>query len=171
MYTEEQYANHVRELQHYLRTLSLADKRYPLLAVDGFFWPETTHAVRVFQEINGLPVTGKIDRAAWECLVQEYNKALLPFAPTQTISVFPSPQFILKPGDSGPFVYILQIMLNAIAALFSGFKSLELNGVYDPATVERIVTFKRMADYPDNTSLDRSFWDYLAVWYNSLVEH
>ncbi len=169
MYTPEQYANHTRELQHYLRTLALADTRYPLIGVDGIFGPETTNAVRTFQQINGLPVTGTVDRASWERLVREYNTALLPFAPTQTITAFPSPSFVLKPGDSGPFVYILQIMLNTVTALFSGYEPLTLNGVYDAATVERVVSLKRLADYPDDTNLDRSFWDYLAVWYNSLV--
>ena len=35
------------------------------LAIDGIFGPQTARAVRKFQELNGLPVTGVIDADDW----------------------------------------------------------------------------------------------------------
>ena len=35
------------------------------LAIDGIFGPQTARAVRKFQELNGLPVTGQIDADDW----------------------------------------------------------------------------------------------------------
>ena len=166
MYTNEQYRNHIRELQHYLRTLSLTDDRYPLIAVDGIFGSETTNAVKMFQQLNGITVTGTVDRASWERLLREYNQALLLVAATESISPFPYPGFVLKAGDKCPFVYILQIMLNEITAAFGSYVPLAVTGTYDPATVERVIALKCLADYPATAELDRTFWDYLAVWYN-----
>jgi len=35
------------------------------LAIDGIFGPQTARAVRKFQELNGLPVTGQVDADDW----------------------------------------------------------------------------------------------------------
>ena len=63
MYRPEQLNDHVRELQEYLRLLSMTDERYPLLGVDGFFGPQTTEAVKIFQAQTDSPVTGTVQRA------------------------------------------------------------------------------------------------------------
>jgi len=41
----------------------------PAMVVDGDFGPATEQAVRQFQQINHLPVTGKADRDVWCLLV------------------------------------------------------------------------------------------------------
>lgn len=162
MYSDTQYADHVRELQHYLRTLSLTDDRYPLIAVDGIFGKETTEAVKVFREINGFPPAGEVDRAVWERLLREYQESLLLVTDAAPMAAFPFPTFVLNEGDRLPFVYVLQVVLNGVSSL----PPLPITGVYDKATVERVITLKRLAEYPPTPTLDRLFWDYLAVWYN-----
>lgn len=162
MYSDTQYADHVRELQHYLRTLSLTDDRYPLIAVDGIFGKETTEAVKVFREINGFPPAGEVDRAVWERLLREYQETLLLVTDAAPMAAFPFPTFVLNEGDRLPFVYVLQVVLNGVSSL----PPLPITGVYDKATVERVITLKRLAEYPPTPTLDRLFWDYLAVWYN-----
>ena len=162
MYSDTQYADHVRELQHYLRTLSLTDDRYPLIAVDGIFGKETTEAVRVFREINGFPPAGEVDRAVWERLLREYQESLLLVTDAAPMAAFPFPTFVLNEGDRLPIVYVFQVVLNGVSSL----PPLPITGVYDKATVERVITLKRLAEYPPTPTLDRLFWDYLAVWYN-----
>ncbi len=162
MYTAAQYADHTRELQHYLRTLSLTDERYRPLAVDGVFGKETTEAVRIFRELNGFSPAGTVDRAVWERILREYQDALLLITDTLPVAVFPFPTFVLNEGDRLPFVYVLQVVLNGIAPL----SPLPITGVYDTATVERVIALKRLAEYPPTPTLDRTFWEYLAVWYN-----
>lgn len=163
MYTNLQHADHIRELQHYLRTLSLTDERYLPLAVDGIFGDETTEAVRVFREINGFSPAGEVDRAVWERLVREYRDALLLITDAVPVAVFPHPTFVLQQGDRLPFVNILQVMLNELS---KPEPPLPITGVYDAATVRRVMALKQLAEYPKTPTLDRLFWDYLAVWYN-----
>lgn len=162
MYTEMQYADHIRELQHYLRTLSLVDDRYRLIGVDGIFGEETTEAVRVFREIHGFSPAGTVDRAVWERIVREYQDALLLITDAAPLAAFPFPTFVLNEGDRLPFVYVLQVVLNGI----SSPPPLAITGVYDAPTVERVVALKKMAEYPPTPTLDRTFWDYLVAFYN-----
>lgn len=41
---------------------------------DGWYGPVTAATVRAFQEANGLPVTGRVDRATWELLFSSSAK-------------------------------------------------------------------------------------------------
>lgn len=49
---------------------------YPTVPVSGVYGRETVEAVRYFQRINGLPVTGEADRETWRRLSEEYNKSI-----------------------------------------------------------------------------------------------
>ncbi len=63
----------VRLMQTYLSALS---ERYPsitTLSPDGVFGNATERAVLNFQRSFGLPVTGRIDAATWERIVEIYN--------------------------------------------------------------------------------------------------
>lgn len=161
MYTDDQRRDHVRELQEYLRALSTTDERYPLLGVDGLFGPETTEAVRVFQQTTNSPVTGTVQRADWERIVREYGDLLLQIVPARTIAPFPYPTFVLRSADRDPLVYILQVMLGEL-----GSEPLAVTGVYDAATEAAVRRQQLAADLLPTGEVDRITWDYLAALYN-----
>lgn len=161
MYTDDQRRDHIRELQEYLRTLSMTDERYPLLGVDGQFGPETTEAVKVFQQLTDSPVTGTVRRADWERIVREYGNLLLQIVPARSISPFPYPTFVLRSGARDPLVYILQVMLSMIRD-----EPLAITGVYDTATVNTVREEQIAADLLPTGEVDRITWDYLAALYN-----
>ncbi|MBR5540010.1 MAG: peptidoglycan-binding protein [Clostridia bacterium] len=161
MYTEDQRRDHIRELQEYLRALSTTDERYPLLGVDGQFGPETTEAIRVFQQTTNSPVTGTVQRADWERIVREYGNLLLQIVPARMIAPFPYPTFVLRPGDRDPLVYILQVMLGAISGV-----PLAVTGIYDTATENAVREQQLAADLLPTGEVDRITWDYLAALYN-----
>ena len=68
---------YIREIQNWLRALAFSDERIPLIAVDGIYGPETTQAVRAFQEITGLPATGTVDKATWDAVYIAFVAATL----------------------------------------------------------------------------------------------
>ncbi len=162
MYTDDQRRDHVRELQEYLRALSATDERYPLLGVDGVFGPETTEAVKVFQQTTNSPVTGTVKRDDWERIVREYGNLLLQIVPPRAITPFPDPNFVLKPTDRDPLVYILQVMLAAISDT-----ALAATGVYDIATESAVREQQLAADLLPTGTVDRITWDLLAALYNA----
>ena len=52
-------------LQEQLNTIASAYPAIPGVRVDGIFGEETQRAVREFQNVFGLPVTGVVNYATW----------------------------------------------------------------------------------------------------------
>ena len=48
----------------------------PRVPASGVFDELTMEAVREFQKVNMLPVTGKVDRVTWDRLAEEYNETV-----------------------------------------------------------------------------------------------
>ncbi|TVP65099.1 MAG: hypothetical protein EA342_14970 [Leptolyngbya sp. LCM1.Bin17] len=71
----------VRELQRRLRQLGYLPSDFP---ISGIYDEDTQNAVRVFQRVNGLPVTGRVDNDTWLAL---YNAT----SPTPTPTPSPEP--------------------------------------------------------------------------------
>ncbi len=55
----------VRQVQDQLDTIAAVYTAIPRITADGIYGPATANAVRQFQSIFGLPVTGIIDFATW----------------------------------------------------------------------------------------------------------
>lgn len=62
----------VRQIQEQLNVIAGAYPEIPKLAEDGIYGPETEAAVRKFQSIFGLPVTGEIDYKTWYKISEIY---------------------------------------------------------------------------------------------------
>ena len=164
-YTTWQRIDHIREIQEYLRTLSLVDNNYNDLAVDGIYGKETADAVRQFQLTNNMPVTGVVDNLTWDRLAHDYRDALTLMSKAVPLNAFPTPQFRLRFGDEGDVIYILQAMVNTLADLENG-QRIPSSGVYDSDTQSRIRDLQKFSGFPQNGEVDRAFWDHLATWYN-----
>lgn len=55
----------VRQMQEQLNVIAGAYPALPKISVDGIYGPATEEAVKKFQEVFDLPVTGKVDYATW----------------------------------------------------------------------------------------------------------
>ena len=62
------------EIQQYLRSLARDGYQIPLIIPDGIYGSETVNAVRVFQSLLGLPVTGRVDYDTWQALRASYEE-------------------------------------------------------------------------------------------------
>ena len=62
-------------LQLMLNSLSLYYD-LPRIPVNGTYDTVTELVVREFQRVNMLPVTGRVDRATWKRLAEEYNETV-----------------------------------------------------------------------------------------------
>lgn len=63
----------VRALQEYLNVAGEMFPSIPPVSVDGVFGPETAAAVRAFQELEGLDITGIVNVTTWNALASLYN--------------------------------------------------------------------------------------------------
>ena len=66
----------VAEVQHYLRAISYKHEEIPHVGVDGIYGKETEEAVRAFQRLFSLRVTGEADEATFALLYEEYTAFL-----------------------------------------------------------------------------------------------
>ena len=55
----------VRQMQEQLNVIAEAYPALPKITADGIYGPATERAVRDFQSVFGLPVTGKVDYPTW----------------------------------------------------------------------------------------------------------
>lgn len=64
----------VRGLQKMLHLIAKAYSAVPLLEEDGIFGPVTERAVKVYQDLFNLPVTGVVNLATWYSISRLYNR-------------------------------------------------------------------------------------------------
>ena len=62
----------VRQMQEQLNVIADAYPAIPRIAADGIFGPATAEAVRTFQSVFGLPVTGIVDYPTWYKISEIY---------------------------------------------------------------------------------------------------
>lgn len=62
----------VRQMQEQLNVIAGAYPALPKITADGIYGPATEQAVREFQSVFGLPVTGKVDYSTWYKISEIY---------------------------------------------------------------------------------------------------
>lgn len=158
---------YVKELQHYLRAIATFDKRIPLIAIDGIYSPKTASAVSAFQTNYSLPITGETDENTWLQIFKHYKIIADNFLPAKLINGFKTPSNIIRIGDKGYSVLLLQVMIKAIGDRFENIKSVDITGVYDVLTDNEVKRLQAAA-LIDTTGVDKQSWNCIVDLFNSL---
>lgn len=161
IYTETQKREHIRELQRYLQALSMFNKKLLYIIPDGIFGNETATAVRAFQREYGLMESGAADSATWNKLVAVYRN-FLSHVPV-SYNIFPSKNYILREGDDGLLVYIIQAMLNDFGKRHDNLISLNVDGAYGKATADAVKKFQRSVNLNRTGAVNAPTWNMLAL--------
>ena len=157
----------LRRLQEQLRLISILDDRYHIPNTDGKYTAVTAEAIRAFQQVNGLAPTGETDAVTVSQIEKAYRELTEFFADPQPISPFPSPYYLLKPGEENRFVTVLQAMLQEIGERYTSPTPPNVTGVYDTQTVSCIQRWQQVLGLNEDGTVDRICWDQLAVLYNT----
>ncbi len=157
----------ILELQNMLRIISQADGSIPLVNPDGIFGQATENAVIAFQKNMGLTPNGLVDFLTWDAIFRAYMNAsrIISLRPIQP---FPSGNYEIHPDERSDIVYIIQLMLSALAIALDIFDDIEPTGVYDKKTEKAITEFQKMNQLKPNGIIDRNTWDALARSYNQI---
>ena len=156
------------EIQRNLRELAKAGWDLPSIIADGVYGDQTQKAVRQFQQIEGLPITGRVDLITWQVLGNAANVSRWERSPATPIYPWNRPLAggTVNPGERTDLIYIAQILLReSIAYDFE----LPLTGVLDTATQDALCQFQRINGIPMSGALDRPTWDALADAYNQYL--
>jgi len=140
--------NDVRTLQLRLNRISANYPSIPKIALaNGIFLNDTEDAVLEFQRIFSLERDGIVGRATWYKVLTVYNavKKLNELISEGLTLEDVSQQFpeVLKYGDRGLYVSIMQYYLNVIATFDTNLGDIPINGVYDDAMVQLVKDFQR----------------------------
>lgn len=171
--------NAVRRVQISLNHISKNYPAIPKIAYpDGIFDVITENAVREFQRIFNLTPDGIVGKATW-------YKIWLIYSGVRRLSELDSERILigvvnsqfknsLSEGDSGPDVRVLQYYLNFIAEFNDFIPSVDIDGVYGPATTEAVRAFQQSAGLEQTGVVDETTWNAIfssyTSKYNSLPE-
>lgn len=165
LYTDAQKQEHIEEILGYLYQIALRDSRIPIVLPGKAYTDEAALAVRAYQQAYGLPVTGEIDDATWNSIVETYHRLLDEAAP---LVIFPSGAFLLQENDSGDLVQLVQALLNLVAAHYSNLQPVTVTGEFDAETAAAIRNLQAVSALPETGSLDRPTWNRLAALVTSI---
>ena len=168
--------NEVSQLQLRLNRISnnypAIPKIYPLTNVYDL---STENAVKKFQEIFNLPVTGVTDKATWYKIAYIYAsiKRLAELDSEGLTLEESAPEFPeeLSQGMSGLPVSYLQYFLAVVGAYYQSVQPVEITGTFDDATVASVKSFQQVYGLPQTGIVDRQTWDDLYRAYSGIVEN
>ena len=160
----------IRNLQRYLRQLAYFDETLGEVPIDGIFETQTEAALREYQRLRGLPVTGRADRATWERLYADYRTSLSRNTPPRMIRVFPPdpPGYKLDTGSQGFAVNTVQYMLRELHHSHKELENVMMTGIYDKQTSDAVRVFQERNLLPVDGLVDLLTWNALSDAYNAL---
>lgn len=158
----------VREVQYLLNLVSEFVNTVPSVAIDGIFGESTAAAVRAFQNLGDLPVTGVVDTDTWELLYRAYQ-GILDILPEGYGGITePYPGFPLSRGQSGEEVRLLQNYLNFISDTYTEIPKITVDGDFGVATERAVRAYQQIFGIPASGVVGAGTWDSIADTYSSL---
>lgn len=151
-------------IQVELNRISQSYPAIPKIAlVDGIFGAQTEAAVRRFQEIFNLTPDGIVGRATWYALVRLYTAVTsLAELRSQGQRFYTNSWANTNPieqGDTGVKVEHLQYMLSVLSAYIPEIPSVNVDGVFGPATRNAVLAAQRRFGLPETGIVNYDTWD------------
>ncbi len=167
--------NDVRSLQIYLNRIS---GNYPAIpkipAADGIYDAATEGAVKKFQEIFGLEVTGIVNEATWYRITYIYTSvkriAELDSEGVRFEEVEKRYTEDLKIGMQSIEVSMLQYYLAVIGAYYAAVEPVEITGYFGENTERSVKSFQRVFGLPQTGEVDRATRNDLYRAYQGIVD-
>ena len=167
--------NPVLAIQRDLRRIR---RNYPAIpdiqSTQGIYDEETVNAVKKFQEIFSLPVTGTVDKATWYKIKYIYTSVkklsdLYSEGLTEDEATFLY-EDELNYGDTGIEVEHIHYFLDAIAFLDPDIPRLPTNSIYNDNSITIVKAFQEKYGLPVTGVFTYNDWKVLKEVYNSILK-
>lgn len=164
-------SNEVKIIQTQLNRISQNYPAIPKIRLEnGLFGSDTEEAVRTFQQIFSLPVTGTVDKATWYAIKRYYNGVkqlaeLVSEGITIEEATLPYPTEGLRPGRQGAEIRTLQYYLDIISYFNPALEIIPINGVFDQRTEQAVKAFQRFYGLPETGFVDEETWNLIFKIY------
>ena len=130
--------------------------------------------MRTFQQIFDLPQTGVVNEATWYRIqyifasVKMLNELTSEgLTPQEVGSAYP---FVLRFGDSGAYVSVLQYYLAFIGAFNPELPPIAITGYFNEETRDAVYAFQKYAGLPVDGIVGEQTWNLLFETYLSMLE-
>ena len=166
--------NPVLAIQRDLRRIR---KNYPAIpnitSTLGIYDEETVNAVKKFQEIFSLPVTGNVDKATWYKIKYIYTSVkklsdLYSEGLTESEATFLY-EDELNYGDTGIEVEHIHYFLDAIAFLDPDIPRLKTNSIYNDNSITMVKAFQEKYKLPVTGVFTYRDWNKLKEIYDEIL--
>jgi len=158
--------NTVRDIQNQLRFLSEDFDTIDPIAVDGIYGEETQRAVAELQRILGFDATGEADERTLNALNDLYRASSERRLPAVTVQIFPINEQPLIIGSSGVSQTVLNIMLGALAFVFSNLPKIESIDTFGEDTLKSVAIIQHTSGLATTGQVDKPTWNIIARLFN-----
>ena len=160
----------VRTVQYYLNIIAYFNPDLNPPQLDGIYGPETTAAVKQFQQYYGLPVTGVLNTATWNVLNRIYSETV-EFLPEGYSGDYGKlyPGYFLSEGMSGENIRDLQTYLALIGRNFEAIPEIPVTGYFGTQTRDAVIAFQNAFGIPANGAVGPITWNTIVQQYDFLV--
>ena len=158
--------------------LNRIGQNYPAIPVilndSPYFTVETENAVKKFQEIFNLKVTGIVDKSTWYKIKYIYNAVKkISDLYSEGINIDEASLLFnkeLKLGDTGSYIRTLNYLLNVVSYFDPEIEFLDLKGEeFINATEEVVKSFQKKYNLNNNGVVDRETWRVLRSIYRQTI--
>ena len=140
----------------------------------GIYDEETENAVKKFQEIFGLPVTGVVDKGTWYKIkyvytsVKKLSDLYSEGLSEEDITFLYTDE--LKYGDTGIEVEYIHYYLDALAFLDKDIPRLPTNSIYNNNTITMVKAFQEKYNLPVTGIFTYTDWTVLKNAYRNILK-
>ena len=171
-----QAGNPVSAIQRDLNRIRRNYPAIPLIETDlGIYNQETEAAVKKFQEIFALPITGVVDKATWYKIKYIYTSVKkLSDLYTEGLSEAEATfkyRDVLKYGDTGIEVEFIHYYLDSIAFLDNDIPRLRTNSVYNDSTKTMVMAFQKKYNLPVTGEFTYKDFNVLKNVYDNMLKY
>lgn len=160
-------SDEVSMLQYYLAVIGAYYEAVTPVEITGYFGEQTERSLKSFQRVFGLPQTGVADRATRNDLYRAYKGIADTVKPEYTaVALYPGT--VLKEGDSGESVRIIQEYLTLIHNTYSNIPAVNNTGYFGPVTKQSVTEFQRTFGITPSGLVGAITWDRIAGVYSDL---
>ena len=159
----------IKNIQYFLNYLAEFYSEIPQIAIDGIFGPSTENAIKAFQRLFELPITGTVDLTTYDVLYRTYLGFIreIPFKYFDG-RIYPYPGIPLRLGAESEVVRLLQEYLNYISQFFIQIPSVSPTGYFGQRTEEAVIAFQRLNGLEPTGTVGAATWNAITSIYNDL---
>lgn len=156
----------VEKVQKKLLDLTHIYTNLPVITADGIFSDNTRRAIKKFQQLNALSITGELDKITFDKIneIHECNKEDIEISETRQengVNYINQSKNQLEKGDTGEYVIYLQKYINIISKKYPTIQNLNVDGNFGDKTEETVREFQKLFKLQIDGKVDDITWNTL----------